>query len=156
IFDGMPSMVDFRLPRKDTSQKLPPVPGAVAASRKSPTIPVPPLDSSMADLVELRSQDLSRAKRVLEDPASWDPLLVPPVIRLLGWDEASGAAGAYLTRCEGNISGQLTDALTNAEVDFAIRRRIPRLLARLPMPSAVEGLLQGLQDQRFEVRFQCG
>jgi len=40
--------------------------------------------------------------------------------------------------------------------DFAIRRRIPRALAYSNDARAVHGLFQGLEDSRFEVRFQCG
>jgi AAA family ATP:ADP antiporter len=50
----------------------------------------------------------------------------------------------------------LTDALLDPDVDFGIRRRIPRLLARCGSQRGVEGLIQGLHDSRFEVRFQCG
>src|SRR5262249_2756628 len=34
--------------------------------------------------------------------------------------------------------------------------RIPRVLAYCPSVRAVEGLLRGLADSRFEVRFSCG
>jgi hypothetical protein len=39
--------------------------------------------------------------------------------------------------------------------DFAVRRRIPPLLAACPGARVVEGLAQGLADDRFEVRFRC-
>jgi ATP:ADP antiporter, AAA family len=46
--------------------------------------------------------------------------------------------------------------LLNAGEDFAVRRRIPRVLAYCPSSRAVDGLMRGLADSRFEVRFSCG
>ncbi len=40
--------------------------------------------------------------------------------------------------------------------DFAVRRRIPRVLAVCRSQRAADSLLLGLEDIRFEVRFQCG
>ena len=51
------------------------------------------------------------------------------------------------------IVGLLIDALLDPEQDFAIRRRVPRVLALVPSSRAVDGLLAALDDQRFEVRF---
>jgi len=50
----------------------------------------------------------------------------------------------------------LNDSLADQELDFGIRRRIPRLLARLPSQLSADGLVQGLKDSRFEIRYQCG
>ncbi len=47
-------------------------------------------------------------------------------------------------------------ALLDPSVEFAIRRRVPLILATCPDPRAVEGLTQGLEDRRFEVRYRCG
>ena len=41
------------------------------------------------------------------------------------------------------------------EALFGIRRRIPRILAQCDSRIAIQGLLAGLSDIRFEVRFQC-
>ena len=57
---------------------------------------------------------------------------------------------------EDDVSEQLTEALLDQDQDFTIRRRIPRILVTRPSPAVVEGLLGGLEDLRFEVRFQCG
>jgi hypothetical protein len=54
------------------------------------------------------------------------------------------------------ITGQLADALLNPEEEFAIRRRVPRVLAAFASERAAAVLFQGLGDKRFEVRFQCG
>ena len=49
----------------------------------------------------------------------------------------------------------MVDALLDENSDFAIKRRIPRALAYSTDRLAVQGLIQGLNDSRFEVRFQC-
>ena len=40
--------------------------------------------------------------------------------------------------------------------DFAVRRRIPRVMAVCTSQRAADSLVLGLADIRFEVRFQCG
>src|SRR5262245_20523147 len=40
--------------------------------------------------------------------------------------------------------------------EFAVRRRIPRVLSVTDSQRAFDGLVQGLFDHRFEVRFQSG
>jgi len=51
--------------------------------------------------------------------------------------------------------GLLTDALVDPARPFAIRRRIARVLATCSSQRAVDGLLLGLDDLRFEVRVNC-
>jgi hypothetical protein len=63
------------------------------------------------------------------------------------------AARDALKRIGPNITGMLVDALLDPERDFAIRRRVPRVLASFPSMRCVEGLFAALDDQRFEVRF---
>jgi hypothetical protein len=53
-------------------------------------------------------------------------------------------------------TGQLTDALLDPNQPFAVRRRLPRVFSACTSQRAADGLLLGLADQRFEVRFQCG
>jgi len=60
-----------------------------------------------------------------------------------------------LERNPNPITGLLIDHLANQDVPFGIRRRIPKILARCDSQLAVYGLLAGLEDNRFEVRFQC-
>jgi hypothetical protein len=40
-------------------------------------------------------------------------------------------------------------------MDFAVRRRIPQILASCRTQRALDGLLLGVGDERFEVRFAC-
>src|SRR5262249_32088024 len=52
--------------------------------------------------------------------------------------------------------GQMVDALLDPEEEFVIRRRLPGVLAWCPSDRTVQGLLAGLEDARFEVRYRCG
>lgn len=52
-------------------------------------------------------------------------------------------------------TGQLVDALITPQMDFAVRRRIPRVLAAAATQRAADGLLLGITDERFEVRYEC-
>jgi hypothetical protein len=128
-----------------------------------PTPPEPPTsrDSSLvADpllrrIAVLRSGDLDQVRYALQSEPL-PPAAVPHVIRLLGWDEMQReAVRALRTVCERH-TGQLLDALLDSEEEFVIRRRIPRILAVGSTDRVVAGLLQGLEDRRFEVRYQSG
>jgi ATP:ADP antiporter, AAA family len=126
----------------------------------TPSSPAPgrpvalPDDPVLWRIAELRSRDAERVRRALTEPL--DSTAVPHVVRLLGWDDVAEPALRVLrTRCDRDI-GQLTDALLDPDGDFVIRRRIPRVLAGARTARAVPGLVAGLDDARFEVRFHCG
>jgi hypothetical protein len=55
-----------------------------------------------------------------------------------------------------SAAGQLLDRLLDEDEEFSVRRRLPLVLAYCPTTRAFEGLFQGLQDKRFEVRYRCG
>ena len=109
-----------------------------------------PVTQAMADL---RSGVLEKVQARLRDPAL-DPVLAGQVILLLSRNEVSNEAVAALQRLSGKLVGVLTDALTDRESDFAVRRRIPRVLALCDSPRAIDGLMMALDDRRFEVRYQ--
>ncbi len=111
------------------------------------------LDPVVETLAELRSGD---AERVLPALTRVEPVLVGQVIRLLAWDEVSPLAREALVHQGRAITGQLVDVLVDEGQDFAVRRRIPRILARMGGQRAMDGLMESLGDSRFEVRFQCG
>ena len=77
-------------------------------------------------------------------------------INLLAWNEVADDAVAALHKIAASITGQLTDALLDPLQEFAIRRRIPRVLSIADSKRAFNGLTQALFDHRFEVRFQAG
>lgn len=112
-------------------------------------------DPVVVSLRALRSGDAGRVRAELNRMPPLDPLLAPQVIRLLAWDEVSHLAREILTReCE-SILGQLVDHLLDPEEEFTVRRRLPRILAQSQSVRAVSGLIEGLNDVRFEVRFHC-
>jgi AAA family ATP:ADP antiporter len=113
-------------------------------------------DSTVKRIIDLQSENANVVRAALTIQESLDPILVAPVIRLLARDDVSEDAVKALRTTVAVTVGQLTDALLNAEEDFAVRRRIPRVLAYCPSIRAVEGLMRGLADARFEVRFSCG
>jgi hypothetical protein len=78
------------------------------------------------------------------------------VIDLLGSDLYARPAYATLERMAPRISGQLVDAMLNQDNSVAVRRRIPRLLRKVETQLAVRGLVEGLSDDEFEVRYRCG
>jgi hypothetical protein len=119
-----------------------------------------PLESGLTDtqlqqLTDLRSSDPRRVKEALRAMGMLDPILVPQVIRLLGSDSVCRAAHAALARNTFRIAGQLADALLDESLDYSVRRRIPRLLATCDTHRAWDGLFEGLNDSRFELRFRC-
>ena len=84
------------------------------------------------------------------------PPLVPLVIPLLAWDPAAADAIDALRRVAEDHVGQFVDVLIDQNQDFAIRRRLARVFSVCTSQRAADGLILGLDDLRFEVRFQCG
>ncbi len=82
--------------------------------------------------------------------------LVPHVISLLAWNPVVSDAIQALRKVAHKNVGTLVDALIDADEEFAVRRRLARVFSRCESQRAVDGLLLGLSDTRFEVRFQCG
>ena len=126
------------------------VPGAAALPLESGLT-----DAQLHQLTELRSSDPRRVKEALRAMGMLDPILVPQVIRLLGSDSVCRAAHSALARNTFRIAGQLADALLDESLDYSVRRRVPRLLATCDTHRAWDGLFEGLNDPRFELRFRC-
>lgn len=126
-----------------------------ASSAEAPPAPVP-ADPVLRRLADLRSGDAERVRGALAGEDPLEAVLVPQAVRLLAWDDVCETAVRALVRTGPRIVGQLIDALIDPETEFAIRRRIPRVMAEYPVARSGEGLFQGLEDRRFEVRFQCG
>lgn len=119
---------------------------------KEPTL----RDGSVQRLIELRSGDLERVTGALSDPRPFELLHVSQLVHLLAWDEVSGLATRALRELMPKCAGALLDALLDGEQEFTIRRRVPRVLAVAEQEWIVSGIFTGLQDKRFEVRYQCG
>jgi hypothetical protein len=122
----------------------------------SPATIAGPDDPVTQTLRDLRSSDAARVRAALSGTPALDPALVPEAIHLLAREEVARDALEALRRVAMSHAGQLVDALIDPGSEFAARRRIPGLLAGCPGALAVEGLIQGLGDPRFEVRYRCG
>ena len=108
-------------------------------------------DPMLLKIASLRSSDAAVVRSILSEPLP--PILAPYIIELLAWDEIAGDAIQALRVMGPRITGQLSDALLDPLQEFAIRRRIPRVLSELDSQRAADGLAEGLSDSRFEVRF---
>jgi hypothetical protein len=112
-------------------------------------------DPVVQRLTDLRSGDRQRVERALAELDRPDTLEIAQVIQLLAWDDLVPGARAVLEDAAAAHIGLFTDTLVDPDADFAIRRRLPRILGTLGDPRALDGLLGGLDDARFEVRYQC-
>jgi len=119
--------------------------------------PVPALsDPLLQHIAELRSGDQKKVLRMLQSPEPLSAALVPHVVNLLVWDQVYAEAIRALRKVADLHTGQLCDLLLDPKSDFAIRRRLPRVISSGTSQRAADGLLLALKDRRFEVRFQCG
>jgi hypothetical protein len=112
-------------------------------------------DPRLRSLAELRSGDRHRVEAALARLTKPDRMQIAQVITLLAWDDMAQPARMVLEKHAGANIGLLIDALVDPDSDFAVRRRVPRILGTVGSPRAIEGLLWGLDDTRFEVRYQC-
>ena len=81
--------------------------------------------------------------------------LVPHVIPLLAWEPWRSEAMIALRKVAEERVGELTDALVNPNQPFVVRRRLARVFSVCTSQRAADGLLLGLDDLRFEVRYHC-
>ena len=128
-----------------------------ASSPVSAPVPAPrvPADGRPDRVAGLRAPGVDDVRAALAaGPVT--PELAGHVIRLLARDDVLPDATRALRPHVAALTGQLVDRLLDPDEDFAIRRRIPRLLADATTDRAVDGLLRGLGDERFEVRYRCG
>jgi hypothetical protein len=118
-------------------------------------VPAHDLDPRVRTLVDLRSGDRVRVEAALHSLVRPDRVEVAQVLQLLAWDDLAPLVRLTLEKVAASHVGLLEDALRDRETDFAIRRRIPRILSILASERALRALLAGLDDGRFEVRYQC-
>jgi AAA family ATP:ADP antiporter len=115
-----------------------------------------PIDPEIQEILWLRSRDPEHVRKVLHRGEGLTSVLVPHVIPLLAWDLVAADAVFALRKVSEERVGELTDALIDPNHDFAVRRRLARVFSVCVSQRAADGLLLGLEDPRFEVRFQCG
>ena len=78
------------------------------------------------------------------------------LIERLADDASARSAHEALQQMGPRVTGQLAEALRSTQTTVAARRRIPRLLKEIGDSEARKGLLAGLRDGEFEVRYRCG
>lgn len=131
------------------------LPRATASSQaRGPDLPE--IDRATRLFAVLRSGDRAAILRTISAPdTTLEAAHVAQVIALLAWNDVCRDVQALLVRLGPAHVGLLVDHLLSQDVDFAIRRRLPRVLGHLPSARALDGLMAGLDDPRFEVRYRC-
>jgi hypothetical protein len=104
----------------------------------------------------LTSGSLPRVRKALQGWTSEMWPLAPFAVVLLRDDQLYPDARVALLTLGSQITGLLTDALTDLEMDVTVRRRIPRVLCECGTQVAADSLMRGVTDPRFEVRYACG
>jgi hypothetical protein len=141
--------------REGIKQRLPePADTLKNSTTSSPT--VGDIDPRLQEIISLQSRDRDRALSILWRDEELTSALIPHVIPLLAWDSVATEAIRALQKVAPKYVGTLADALLDPYEDFAVRRRIPRVMAVCGTQRAADSLILGLADIRFEVRFQCG
>jgi hypothetical protein len=112
-----------------------------------------PLTQTVADL---RSSRPDRIRHAIRKARPGDPALVPHLLPLLARSEVLADVLRYLRGCVPKCTGQVLDALLDAESPPTVRRRVPRVLKSCTTQRAVDGLVLGLDDPVFQVRAECG
>ncbi len=150
--DALPRTKELGAERRDAvlAAKAPEV------RKRAPGETVGSLDQASRAATELRSGDPERVRRVLSSESPLPATVASLAVVLLADEEFHVDAIRALRRAARAITGQLVDALCNPGEAFDVRRRIPRVLSECATQSAVDGLLRGAEDERFEVRYACG
>jgi hypothetical protein len=140
--------------RSDFGLRVPPQ--AETAARPVTSTAVAALDPDMQAILHLRSRNVDQVTRVLRNEDGLSAALVPHVIPLLAWHPVAADAVFALRKVAEERVGLLIDALIDPNQDFTVRRRLARVFSVCVSQRAADGLMLGLDDLRFEVRFQCG
>ena len=123
-------------------------------SHASTTVPKP--RPALAPSVSiLEGHDLQAIRSVL-GKRPFDVRLVGTVIPLIATEELRADVAEALRSVAPRVSGQLFDRLLDENEDVVVRRRLPRVVSACSPSVAVRGLLNGLTDPLFEVRYRCG
>ena len=107
----------------------------------------------LADARALQQGDRQRSAAVLSREEGLSAGLVPHAIPLLSGPLSDYAVFALRKVAEERV-GQFTDALLDPSLDYTIRRQLARVLSVGVSQRAADALMQALDDERFDVRFQ--
>jgi hypothetical protein len=112
-------------------------------------------DPVLQDIADLRSGSEASVRRALARIEEPHPLLIHPLIELLGDDRYAFFAMAHLRRAAPARLGQLVDALLDPDQPFTVRKRIPLIVVADQSQRAIDALLTGVSDPEFLIRFRC-
>jgi hypothetical protein len=118
-----------------------------------PDSPAPDPDS-LTPTELLRSGDPVLMERALTGPQAWTVEDLPYLVPLLARDGWLGPAVRALAAFGVEGVPYLSSVLGDDAADFVLRRRIPRVLARIDHPDADRALVDSLSAGRFEVRYR--
>jgi ATP/ADP translocase len=113
------------------------------------------VDETLIAIADLRSSDPRRIKAGLVYACPLPRALVGHVIPLLARDDVADAAAAALRSVAPANTGTLLDSVLQSRTPLAARRRLCDLLGQLPTQRSVDGLVQLLVDDDFELRFRA-
>jgi len=117
--------------------------------------PTPVVDPGVREIVALHSRDVDAIRGVLTTEPGLTASLVPHAIPLLEWDAVANDVIRALRKVAEEHVGAFVDVLVDPGQPFAVRRRLARVFSVCVSQRAVDGLMLGLDDLRFEVRYQC-
>ncbi|UCF19208.1 MAG: hypothetical protein JSU87_14975 [Gemmatimonadota bacterium] len=103
----------------------------------------------------LNSPDLATVARALDEASEWQEEHIPALGRLLARDPVFDRTVAALLSAGTIAVPHLAGLLRDEATDFVIRRRIPRVLARMGDAEADDALIDALSANRFEVRYRA-
>lgn len=129
--------------------------GAAAATAGARPVPASIDDPETRRVRALSSREPGAVVHALRE-APLTASLVPIVVPLLAWDEVARDVVGALRRMGPDATEELVARLVDPDCDFAIRRRVPLVLATFRDQRAADGLFRGLSDKRFEVRYRSG
>ena len=105
-----------------------------------------------AAVADLSSHERGRVRRALSG-SFMDTRLVPFLVPLLADDELAEDIRMELRWKAPNAIGALTDALLDPDLNLRARQRIPSILEVTHNPRSINGLLNGLGDEQFIIRY---
>lgn len=126
------------------------------ASDESATIEVAAdAEATLERIADLNVADAQVVRQAIGRGAV-DRRIVPYLITLLDQRPVRRDVERALRRAAPRHVGQLIDALLDSELPLRTRARLPRIIRLAADERAASGLMAGLRDLRFEVRYRCG
>ena len=113
-----------------------------------------PAEARLGLIADLTSGQPERMRRALVD-SHLEAAMVPYVLPLLADDTIADQVRLELRWLAPRIVGQLTDALLDPDLPLAVRSRLPGVMEVVHNRRVIDGLMLGLDDPEFSVRFSC-